>query len=428
MKQWQFTLGAMLVGLAVSGESFALATREPDDSMTRAKCAARVKDPATGLDRQAGLGNDIYLIEAGNSLSEMCVFDRRGRKQTLVIAPTGTVSYPRDTLKLHYSLGKETLAVNLWISGTQANEAPYFGKTAYWTMGQDVTINLPVLTTINGQSIYQLDDDGAVGLRLWTGTSNAPLLNRDDASTQVNNGYKIPPQDLSLGDRFGISNEQRNIFFQLRYEVILLKPDAVGKTITIPAKTIGTMKLHSATFDKISGKIDYPIQLRATTFTFVPRTCSYEDAPERTVKMNKIGVGHFHNRDEVYGGETVINLKCGAGANVDSYVTFTDAADNSNTGDALNLLPEAVDAGTKGLKVRLYKDNETTPIKFGPIEYSPNTTAILRQDYQKQVGTKAQTASNAQNYSIKLTAKYLKTGTITPGPVNAATMFTFSYY
>lgn len=428
MKPWQIALSAMLVGLTISGNSFALAIREPDDSMTKAKCNARVKDPTTGIDRQAGLGNDIYLIEAGSSLSEMCVFDRRASKQTLIIAPTGTVSYPRDTLTLHHSLGKATLSVNLWISGTAANQAPYFGKTAYWTMGQDVTIDLPILTTINGQSIYQLDDEGAVGLRLWTGTNNGALLNQEHSSTQVNNGYKIPPNDLSLGDRFGISNNSTNIFFQLRYEIILLKPDAVGKTITIPAKNIGTLKLHSATFDKISGKIDYPIQLQATTFTFIPRTCSYTGAQERVVKMNKIGVGHFHNRDEVYGGETVINLNCNAGANVDSYITFTDAADNSNTGDALNLLPEAVNAGTKGLKVRLYKDNETTPIKFGPIEYSPSTTAILKKDYQKQVGTKAQTASNAQNYSIKLTAKYLKTGTINPGPVNAATMFTFSYY
>lgn len=429
MKRWQTVLGSLIVGLMVSTHSNAL-IREPNSSITRTQCEDRVKSGSpSGIARQAGLGNDITLIEKGDGLSEMCVFDRRGTQQTLVIAPTGTVSYPRDTLTLNHSLGKQTLAVNLWISGTESDQPPYFGGTTPWTMGQDVTIDLPVLTTINGQSIYQLDDDGAVGLRLWTGTNDAPLLNRDDTSTQVNNGYKIP-HNRNLGDHFGvIRTNSHNFAFQLRYEVILLKPDAVGRVITVPAKRVGTLKLHTTAFDKISGKIDYPITFRATSFTFIPRTCSYSGAVERVVKMNKIGVGHFHNRDEVYGGETVLNLNCGAGANVDSHITFTDAADNSNTSDALKLLPEAVNAGTKGLQVRLYKDSETTPISFGPIEYSPSTTAILKKDYQKQVGTKQETSGNSpQNYSIKLTAKYLKTGEISPGPVKTAAMFTFSYY
>lgn len=435
MKQWQFTLGAMLVGLAVSGESQALAERFPNNAMTLEECSRRANG-RTAYPSISG-SNGVYLI---GDREEICIWQiHEGRTPfqshdgtTTFALPNANQmqSHPRDNLTQYYPLAT-ALNNNSSMRIKQEIQIPsQENKTPPWKIGQTVSIRLPIHGEApNGQTIYKLNE--YLGLRVWATLLEGGLSSfRNNANHFVNNGLKHGGRSNTKGDYYGRERtDPFNANFNLDAEVVLLKTPPIGVDITVPQMEIGKVEIHSANYARISGKIDFPIFIDPISIRFTSRSCSYNGVQERTVKMNKIGVGHFHNRDEVYGGETTINLHCGEGVNVDSYITFTDAADNNNTSDALGLLPEAINAGTKGIKVRLYKDNETTPIKFGPIEYSPDTTAILSKDYQKQVGTKEETKGNtARDYSIKLTAKYLKTGTITPGPVNAATMFTFSYY
>lgn len=426
MKQWQLTLSSLIVGLMVSGESQASAERFPNSAMTLDQCSARAggRNAYPSISGSAG----VYLI---GDREEICIWQLGQERSTLTVPNANqTQSYPRDNLIQFYPLATAPNDASTMRIKHEILIPSQESRTPAWRMGQEVLITLPQHTEqANGQTVYVLNE--YLGLRLWASLLEGPLSSfRSNPRRFVNDGQKYGGNNSVPGDYYGRNRTDAfNANFNLDAELVLLKTPPPGQDITVPRQQIGEVRLHSANYARISGKIDFPIFIDPINIRFVPRSCSYSGATERVVKMNKIGVGHFHNRDEVYGGETVLNLNCGAEANVDSYITFTDAADNSNTSNALSLSPEAVNAGTKGLKVRLYKDNETTPISFGPIEYSPSTTAILKKDYQKQVGTKAETAGNApKNYSIKLTAKYLKTGEISPGPVKAATMFTFSYY
>lgn len=426
MKRWQTVLGSLVVGLMVSKESHALAERFPNNAMTLDQCGVRAGQRTAYPSISGSAG--VYLI--GDS-EEICIWQLGQERSTLTVPNANQIqSYPRDNLVQFYPLATASGDGSTMRIKHEILIPAQEGRTPAWRVGQEVIITLPQHTEqANGQTVYVLNE--YLGLRLWASLLEGSLSNfRSNPRRFVNNGHKYGGDRNAPGDYYGRNRTDAfNVNFNLDAELVLLKTPPPGQSISVPHQQIGEVKLHSANYARISGKIDFPIFINPINIRFVPRSCSYSGAVERVVKMNKIGVGHFHNRDEVYGGETVLNLNCGAGANVDSHITFTDAADNSNTSDALKLLPEAVNAGTKGLQVRLYKDSETTPISFGPIEYSPSTTAILKKDYQKQVGTKQETSGNApQNYSIKLTAKYLKTGEISPGPVKTAAMFTFSYY
>lgn len=405
--------------LFLSFDAVALATREPNNNMTRQMCQSRINN------QQVGFGNDIVLIEG----SEMCVYDRRGSTQRLVINANSVISYPRDTMQLYYPLAKGQQAVNLWISGTGRSEAPYYGGTAPWQLGSEVEVLLDELTTINGQTIYRISDSDAIGIRLWTAVNGGGNIS-GNASYQINNKHQV--SGAGLGDQWGgIRNYATNHFFQVAYEIVVLNVDAVGQTISVPARQIGTMKLHSANYPKISGRIDYPIMIEPMNFTFVPRTCSYQEAREIAVKLDKIGIGHFTNRNEVYGGATTLNLHCQANSNVTPWVTFTDNSDiNNNT----NVLGLTSDSTAQNLGLRIYMNDNSDPVKFGPVQFKAGTEqssvgrAIQKQDYMRQVGTASDTA---RNHQIKLVAKYFKKSNqapIVPGKVKGEMMFTFAYY
>ncbi|WP_432481102.1 fimbrial protein [Moraxella sp. ZY200743] len=377
----------------------------------------------------AGVGNDIVVIEEGNGLpSELCIFDRNTRGQRIVISAQGTVSYPRDTLTLNHSLGRQTSQINLWISGTPRNDTQYRGGTAPWTLGADVAVTLPIITTIGGQTIYELEPTKTVGLRLWMGVGAAGQPN-----TMVNDGYKTAGNRRKGNYWNEIRRRSTNHPFRIQSEIILLKPDAVGQTIVVNEQVAGMFKLHTE-MGKISGKIDYPINIRRMEFTFLPRTCDYSGLKDQTVKLDKIGVGHFANgRNEVYGGTTTVNLNCDRGANVEPWVVLTD---NNNVSNTTSVLTPAAGSTAQNVGIQVYLNDSKTPVKFGPVVYNAGTQGTLGQaitkqtGYMQKLGNKADTQNGARSYPLTFTAKYFRTNTqdIVPGKVNGEMIFNFAYY
>lgn len=263
-------------------------------------------------------------------------------------------------------------------------------------------------------------------MKLWLSILAGPPANvRNNPQFQVNNGFA----DLSNFRRVLDDSGENSLNVNIDSQVVLLKPEALTKgTLSIQHSDVGLLELQASEASKLRGKIDYNIRLTPANYTFTQRTCSYGGAREQTVTMHKIGIGHFADRNEVYGGTTNIQLTCPAGANLEPYVTFTDNSKLSNETDILTLSSGST-ARNVGIRVYL---NDNQAIKFGPLVFNAGTEgtsvqAVTKKDYAIKLGERTQ---NAQNYNLKLTAKYVRTNTqrIQPGKVNGEMMFTFSYY
>jgi type 1 fimbria pilin len=103
-------------------------------------------------------------------------------------------------------------------------------------------------------------------------------------------------------------------------------------------------------------------------------------------------------------------LTCTAGATV--LITLTDNANPANRSTALQLTS---DSTAQGVGVQIL-NNSGTPVAFGPDSATPGN---LNQ-------WKAGTSPNGQ-LLVPLTARYVRTGTVSPGTVRALATFTLSY-
>lgn len=422
-------LTGLLATLLPTG-AHALAAREPIAGMSHEECARRAagKGGYPTIDGSAG----VYMI---GDKEELCIW-KLGKERLRFELPNAnrTQSYPRDGLVEYFTLATSpnddsTMRVKQEVLIPSLSE-----RTPPWRIGQEVIIDLPIHSTQNGQTIYQLNE--FVGLRLWASLLEGPLGSfRNNPRRFVNNGKKIGGNQEILGDYFNRDRTDAwNANFNLDAEVVLLKAPSAGQNIIVPEQNIGMVKLHSANYRKISGKIDFPISISAINIRFVPRTCEYRENSERSVKLHTIGIGHFKDRNEVPGGGSVqLHLHCDQGANVDSFVTFTDNSNINNTSNILGLANVSNQTKAENVGLKVYLNESTTPVRFGPIVYNPGTEgsslkAIKKQDYMQQIGTKS---DDAQVHTLNLKANYVRidpSKPIKPGKANGEMMFTFSYY
>lgn len=424
-------LSALLIGMMPAMVQ-ALAARDPIAGMTHEECARRAdgKGGYPTIDGSAG----VYMI---GDKEELCIWKLGEERLTFKLPKTDKKpyreqSYPRDGLVEYFTLATSPNDGSTMRVKQEVLIPSLEGRAAPWRIGQEVIIDLPIHSTQNGQTIYQLNE--FIGIRLWASLLEGPLGSfRNNPRRFVNNGKKIGGNQEILGDYFNRDRTDAwNANFNLDAEVVLLKAPQAGKNITIPEQQIGTVKIHSANYRKISGKIDFPISISAIDIRFVPRTCEYKGDSQRTVTLHKIGLGHFRDKDEVAsGGSVQLRLECDAAKNVDSFVTFTDNINRSNTSNILGLMPGNDSAKNVGLKI--YMNESQTPVNFGPLEYNPGTEgtelqSIMKKNYAQQVGSKS---TQAQVHNINLKANYVRINRneqIKPGKVNSEMMFTFSYY
>jgi type 1 fimbria pilin len=105
-----------------------------------------------------------------------------------------------------------------------------------------------------------------------------------------------------------------------------------------------------------------------------------------------------------------LSLSCVTGATVS--ITLTDNVNPANRGTALNLTK---DSTAKGIGVQIL-NSVGTPIAFGPDSSTPGNTN------QWKIG-----ASPNGTLQVPLTARYVRTGNVSPGSVKALATFTMSY-
>lgn len=449
--------GATLMGSLVP-EAQALAVRDPRTDLNSHQ------DCINAHGHMSYFGAAMTMSTPTDQTNVWCIHTVQTRVNLDIPALPGTFSYPRDNLKLFIPIGPKQNSrvwVNIPGGGVGGVNAPYR------ELGNDFEHTLrPIATDTDGQTIWQITDGGEVGLKIWNGSSCGP----DDANTMSHPALAVNSNRHHSGfmDNFQLAREsgtqggayQRaltgcNYNAHVVTQVVLLKPDVVAGRVTIPARKLGTIKLQSRNYGKLSGYIDFDVNLPAMSFTFQPRTCSYSGPKDQTVIMKKVSVQDFFGirdgnrvrrnlRQEVYsyndsgkaiGNDTIdgnqfsLILNCSRNANVESYVTFTDNLNPNNTTNILS--PKTGTGQAQQVGIKLYLKGREEAINFSPIAFQPGTEgtkgqAIAQSANAIRVGGRS---NQAQTHRLDFTAKYARLGSrVTAGKVNAEMVFNFSYY
>lgn len=138
--------------------------------------------------------------------------------------------------------------------------------------------------------------------------------------------------------------------------------------------------------------------------------------PNITVPMGSVPVSDFSAGVGAVSSSKAFNiaLSCSGGvANsyTNVYITLTDAINPANVTNTLPLNPSSTASGV-GIQVL----NGGTPVMFGP------DSSVAGNPNQWFAGA----ATNGA-FNIPLSARYIRTGTVTPGSANGSATFTMSY-
>ncbi|WMD19944.1 fimbrial protein [Achromobacter seleniivolatilans] len=169
-----------------------------------------------------------------------------------------------------------------------------------------------------------------------------------------------------------------------------------------------------------------PASLQAVTLPIPPTpTCEFDTATlNQTVALgaaNSASVArHGTTRTAGVSGEKPFFIQaknCGAGTIFHAY--FTDALAASSTNDYLR------PAGASNVGIRIYHDNDTTPVPFGPAPIGSTLPA------RAPITTGSVNAAQGANYSLPFTAQYVQlpdaSGSASPGEMSASAKLTIVY-
>ncbi|WP_164992079.1 fimbrial protein [Burkholderia stabilis] len=147
-------------------------------------------------------------------------------------------------------------------------------------------------------------------------------------------------------------------------------------------------------------------------------SCNLTNGAKQSVLLPKVSIYSIGRQDpngvsEGSSSPFSLGLQCDSGVKV--HATMTDASNPLNSTDTLSL---GAGSTASGVGIRIYRENETTPVSYGP------DSAANGNSNQWYVGT----AGSNGVVGLSFVAKYAKTGaTITPGSVAAQSTITFSY-
>ncbi|EBC7388299.1 adhesin [Salmonella enterica] len=270
-----------------------------------------------------------------------------------------------------------------------------YGKK-YQCAGLDAQVNLPVVGTINSQSIYGITDE--VGVVVWAGDTDFRSAKPMSGNSWINVFNKW----------CSYSSQGTSVYVR----PVILKRNTSG-VINIPYTAIGSIRLRNMSGGTFSGKTSFTFSLNNMTITNGAKSCTLLSGQNVTVPLNTISLMSIPSSgSELQGGITNISLKCQTGVSV--FATLTDATTPSNISNVLTLTPEST---ATGIGLRLYKNNDSSPLSFGP--NSP-IKGNLNQ-WKLSAGTESMP-------SVVLRANYINTnGSPTAGTVNGVTTITFSY-
>jgi type 1 fimbria pilin len=209
-----------------------------------------------------------------------------------------------------------------------------------------------------------------------------------------------------------------------RVEFVKVGPVTAGGTVS---KIFATMDVSGDPSPPPTTWIYYTWGLPPVLNPSVP-TCKVT-TPSITVPMGSVAANSFASVGSVSASQPFnIALYCSGGtigAYTNVYMTLTDVTNPANVTDTLSLNKSST---ATGLGIQVLSGAQT--IKFGP-DSSAGGSLGDRPGPGSGIGVEPNQwfAGGALNgtFNIPLAARYVRTGTVTPGTANASATFTMSY-
>ncbi|EKH5790513.1 F17G fimbrial adhesin [Escherichia coli O8] len=265
----------------------------------------------------------------------------------------------------------------------------------------DGKVDLPVVGSLDGQSIYGLTEE--VGLLIWMGDTN---YSRGTAMS--GNSWENVFSGWCVG-----ANTASTQGLSVRVTPVILKRNSSAR-YSVQKTSIGSIRMRPYNGSS-AGSVQTTVNFSLNPFTLndTVTSCRLLTPSAVNVSLAAISAGQLPSSgDEVVAGTTSLKLQCDAGVTV--WATLTDATTPSNRSDILTLTGAST---ATGVGLRIYKNTDSTPLKFGP------DSPVKGNENQWQLSTGTETSP-----SVRLYVKYVNTGEgINPGTVNGISTFTFSY-
>jgi type 1 fimbria pilin len=263
--------------------------------------------------------------------------------------------------------------------------------------------------TYNEQTVF---DSGIPGvgftLRLQTAFQTVNGGGGGGASPKINEKEVVIHEWESPNQFYTIQTVKVEI---IRLEFVAttrLKPGSY----TRPNSLLFTIR---STGSGISGNMDFSVYMGASA-TFTTRACTVKSGESLNVQLPAVAAPALKEVGAVSSQAASFSVGIACDPNVLVYATMTDVSDPTNVGDVLSLSDKST---ASGIGLKLYRDGQSTALKFGPDSSAPKTT---NQWYVGSSGT------SGKSFTLPFVARYVKTApNIGVGAVDARSTITFSY-
>lgn len=298
-----------------------------------------------------------------------------------------------------YSMDNVPFVYNTNYALGKSDTYKYNYRGTYQCSGLDAMVRLPVVGTINSQSIYGITEE--VGVLVWAGDTRYATARPMSGNNWTN-----------VFNQFCTTTSQG---YSVYVRPVILKRNT-SSVIDIPYTTIGSIRIRNMSGGTYYGKTEFTFSLTNMSIINGAKSCTWINGASQinaNIPLNTISLMSIpFVGSESQGGGGRLSLRCPAGVSV--FATLTDATEPSNTGSILTLTQDSTATGV-GLKI--YKNNDTTPLSFGP----PSPIKGNLNQWKLSTGTET-------TPSVVFRASYVNTdGSPTAGSVKGIATITFSY-
>ncbi|RDK95824.1 type 1 fimbria pilin [Enterobacillus tribolii] len=258
---------------------------------------------------------------------------------------------------------------------------------------------LPGIKYTDGYNQYDVYESGVPGIGYVLGI-------RDP------NANRFIPGNAPVTQTFpadGTNQSAPNIGYRGRIIFVISGSHLQTGTFTIPAQTVAYLHARGKGVDDQS-----LLSISAVTIKIAARGCEISSSKSFAIDLGDAPMNAFPAIGSRYGGKDLeIQLKCDTGTRL--HAVMTDQSQPGNTSNILTLTP---DSGASGVGIQFFYDNQGTPLSFGP---DLSSTGVLNQWFIKEA------IRDGESIRVPLTARYVRTGEVTPGSANGRASITFSY-
>jgi type 1 fimbria pilin len=306
-----------------------------------------------------------------------CIF-KSGSLGTATISLPATLSVPRNT-----PVGTVVYDSNWATAGPTSIDCigTFQGTSGYAN---------PMQVVPGYSNVYQTTVTG-IGIKAgWANwMSGSPTI---DSAALLSPPPATPPNTDAVWTPYGPMG-------RYRVQLIVTGPVMPG-TITLPG-LLAQASYGSLTINQL---------MMAGNTQIVAPACTVQNTSV-TVNMPTVSPTAFPAAGST-AGQTRFNISLNCSGPTAIAMTLTDATQPGNTGSNLSL---ASGSSATGVAYQILYNG--TPMSYGP------DSAVAGNLHQFNVGT----VTGASGIQVPLAARYIRTGTVTPGPANAIATFTMSY-